>query len=507
MKYHALIFSSNVKLNDRSTGGHRIATFLRDEGWDVEVIDFAAHWKLEELKELLNSRVSSNTMFFGFSCFISYWNNTLTELTHHMKRSYPNIKILLGGSSIAFAPAPKENVDYWVDGFGEKALLEVVKSIVGNTPSNLMFDVSSFGDKKLIKAIKSYPAYPLDSYKNILEKRDFLKPYEWLTTEFSRGCKFSCTFCNFPILGVKGDNSRTQDDFEEELRHNYDNFGIKNYFIADETFNDRTEKIIKFADVVDKLNFKPFFSGFIRADLLIVHKDSWDPLIKLGMGGHYYGIETFNHASAKVIKKAMNPDKLKSGLLEVKKYFSERIDYKATISLIAGLPFETKESLLDTEHWMRDNWSDQNATMWPLEIEDIDYQNDYTNISEFGKNLLNFGIKKMENYDEKLMVKMENLWDSENQFDDYLGDSFHRKGLKWEHETMNIIEATAISARFQKLESFNVLPSWHLNKPSIIMGYEVDLPAMHYFDVHMLRKGIKNRKKFLQDYIDNKLSM
>lgn len=507
MKYHAILFSSNIRPNDRSTGSHRIATFLRGEGWDVEVIDFAAHWKLEELKELLNSRVSSNTMFFGFSCFISYWNNTLTELTHHMKRSYPNIKILLGGSSIAFAPAPKENVDYWVDGFGEKALLEVVKSIVGNTPSNLMFDVSSFGDKKLIKAIKSYPAYPLDSYKNILEKRDFLKPYEWLTTEFSRGCKFSCTFCNFPILGVKGDNSRTQDDFEEEMKHNYDNFGIKNYFIADETFNDRTEKIIKFADVVDKLNFKPFFSGFMRADLLVTHKDSWDPLIKLGVGGHFYGIESFNHASAKAIKKGMNPDKLKSGLLEVKNYFLERMFYRGTISLIAGLPFETKESLLQTEQWLNNNWQDQNAMIWPLQIEDIDYQNDYTNISEFGKNILNFGIKKMENYDEESLTKIENLWDIEAKFDDYLGDSFHRKELKWEHETMNIIEATAIAGKMQKSIPFNVLPNFSLDKPSMIIGQEVDFPAMRYFDVRLLRKNTKIRIKFLQDYINNKLSV
>jgi hypothetical protein len=291
------------------------------------------------------------------------------------------------------------------------------------------------------------------------------------------------------------------------MKHNYDNFGIKNYFIADETFNDRTEKIIKFADVVDKLNFKPFFSGFMRADLLVTHKDSWDPLIKLGVGGHFYGIESFNHASAKAIKKGMNPDKLKSGLLEVKNYFLERMFYRGTISLIAGLPFETKESLLQTEQWLNNNWQDQNAMIWPLQIEDIDYQNDYTKISEFGKNILNFGIKKMENYDEESLTKIENLWDIEAKFDDYLGDSFHRKELKWEHETMNIIEATAIAGKMQKSIPFNVLPNFSLDKPSMIIGQEVDFPAMRYFDVRLLRKNTKIRIKFLQDYINNKLSV
>ena len=157
-----------------------------------------------------------------------------------------------------------------MDSYAEVAIVALLKSLTGNSSTEVKFDARFFGNKQLIKSISAYPAYPLDSYRSQLEKRDFVKPYEWLSVEFSRGCKFKCDFCNFPILGVKGDYSRTQDDFEREMKFNYDNWGVTDYYIADETFNDRPEKIKKFADVVDEqLDFKPYFSGFIRSDLLI----------------------------------------------------------------------------------------------------------------------------------------------------------------------------------------------------------------------------------------------
>ena len=42
------------------------------------------------------------------------------------------------------------------------------------------------------------------------------------------------------------------------------------------------------------------------------------------MFGHFYGIESFNHKSAKAIGKGMHPDKVKQGLIDVKNYFKEQ---------------------------------------------------------------------------------------------------------------------------------------------------------------------------------------
>ena len=51
----------------RSHGAHKIASFLREQGADVEAIDYAYSWRLEELKDLWKSRYHSKTFFLCIS--------------------------------------------------------------------------------------------------------------------------------------------------------------------------------------------------------------------------------------------------------------------------------------------------------------------------------------------------------------------------------------------------------------------------------------------------------
>ena len=47
----------------RAPGAHKIATHLRREGWNVEVLDFVQSWTLEELQEELDSLPSQDPQF------------------------------------------------------------------------------------------------------------------------------------------------------------------------------------------------------------------------------------------------------------------------------------------------------------------------------------------------------------------------------------------------------------------------------------------------------------
>ena len=50
MTHHALMFSVRGIPYWRNPGAHRIATYLREQDWDVEVCDFTAYWPLHLLK-------------------------------------------------------------------------------------------------------------------------------------------------------------------------------------------------------------------------------------------------------------------------------------------------------------------------------------------------------------------------------------------------------------------------------------------------------------------------
>jgi hypothetical protein len=483
----------------RGTGAHRIATFLREHDWDVEVCDFTVSWPIECLKEYVKSRVTSETVFFGFSTFFNFWTPQMSEFTLWLKQTYPNIKIVLGGQSVARTPA--ENIDYWVDSFGEYAILELVKSFIGNS-GGIKFDFEHMGSKKLIKSISAYPAYPMASYKVLMEKRDFLESYEWLTTEFSRGCRFKCNFCNFPILGVKDDHSRTQEDFIDNMNYNYDNFGIKHYYVADETFNDSREKIKKFADAAEQISFRPFFSGFMRADLMLTQPEQLEHLVRLNFGGHYYGIETMNHKSAKMVGKGMHPDKIKQGLLDVRKYMMSKIPYRGTISLIWGLPFETKATLLETEQWLLKNWTDQGLVIFPLSVEDAEGENlkNQTNVSDFGKNMVKYGLRKMSKgtYDGPT-----DEWDYRWRQGNYAADE-----MLWEHDTMNIFDAyeSAFQIQNDSLTKFR-LDNWSMGNPSFNSGTDMGVSNELISSTKM--SGIIQKhaiQRFVESYIRQKLN-
>ena len=178
------------------------------------------------------------------------------------------------------------------------------------------------------------------------EKRDFILPNETLVTELGRGCKFHCDFCYFPVLGVKGDYSRTSVDFDTNIRQLHSEYGVSSFILADETINDSTDKLSKFADVISKFDFSTYFTGFLRADLIVSRPGDIEIIKAMNLWGHHYGIESTNHLSTKSMGKGMKPEKLLQGMIDFKKKFKESGPYNGTISLIAGLPFETKEYCL-----------------------------------------------------------------------------------------------------------------------------------------------------------------
>ena len=496
---HGLIFNVNTD-RQRNPGGHRIATILRQNSWDVEVLDFVYHIALDKLKEFVRQRYSSETEFFAFGTFFSQWNNELNLFTRWLKQQYPDIPIIIGGQSVNLTPA--ENIDYWVDSYAENSILALLSNICNRSSwPGVKYD-KSYKHRNAIKSVRDYPAFPLDSYATKYEKRDYLNEHEWLTSEFGRGCKFTCAFCNFPVLGVKGDYTRTQKDFEEEIKRNYDDWGITHYYIADETFNDRLEKIRKFAEVVDsKIDFSPYFSGFIRGDLLVAHPETWQDLKTLGVYGQYYGVETFNHAAGKNIGKGMHPDKLKEGLLNFKQFMNNR-PFRGTMSFIVGLPKESRESLMQTKEWLKENWSDQSFLPFYLSI---DQRKGLTNLSDISQNPEKYGISEM---DQELFLELY----KQKQLQKDTGYAFsHLFPLEdsylWTHDEMNIIDSIEISSDLIQLKDTLPMDIWTLDYLTFVEETSIDRCTRWYELFEQIIGEWETKKQaFINDYIEKKLS-
>ena len=450
-----IIFSVHRAGTHRPLGPHRICTFLRQEGWDAEVVDYSYYFTLDELKSLVENRMDENIKFFGFGAWFGTWPDEIVTFTVWLKETYPHIPLVYGSMS---SPHTRESpIDYYSVGYGEESILEIVKDILGK-PCNLKFSPRWKG-KEVIDANEDYPAWPRKTYAAYYEDRDFLEEWEWLTIELSRGCKFKCQFCNFPILGIKEDHSISAENFRKQIEDAYNRFGITNYYIADETINQDKEMMRKFANVANTWDFKLQAHGFMRADLMIAQPDTWQMMVDTGITGHHYGIETFNRKSGATIGKGMKTEKLQEGLIKIKDYFRANSIYRGHISMIVGLPYESKETFWKGVDWLKENWAGEFSAFNRLEIP---LPTGNAKLSLFTRSWKDMGYrdrktKLQSGTEQKKLLTMG-------------GGMFTEDLLDWENDYMDIEWAIwAMGEAYRVLKPTNGVGSWHFSDYSLLL--------------------------------------
>jgi hypothetical protein len=87
---------------------------------------------LPELQQLAQSRITQYTTFFGFGHIFGAWNDTLEQFCHWIKKNYPTICIISGASTNPMFQSTA--IDYYVQGYGENSIVEILKYINGNGP-------------------------------------------------------------------------------------------------------------------------------------------------------------------------------------------------------------------------------------------------------------------------------------------------------------------------------------------------------------------------------------
>jgi hypothetical protein len=507
---HALFFSLTGKRWERILWTHRVATFLRMNDWDAEVVDFTAFWQLEELQEFVRSRTTDKTVMFCFgTAFLNPWSPYLNEFIAWLKKEYPTVPIVVGGNNALTTPA--EHVDYWVDSYGENAVLALCQHLIGTLGERLKTDIT-IPNKKVIRGLHHYPSAPLDSYLVDYEARDFIMPWECPQIETARGCMFSCSYCNFPIIGQAKDVSVSKEEFKRQLQLGYEKWGIVNWRVMDETFNDRPEKLQKYADAVDELGYNPWICGFARGDLVVKHKEHWDTYIRLGFLGHSMGIETFNHAAGKLVRKGMDPDKLQQGLLEFQEYTDIHAPrrYRANIQMICGIPGESVESWNNSLEWLNTKWTRQSASAHILEVPD--YDETLTNQSRFTKELVSNGLVKLEarqnpGYEVTKDSRGNVVFKSTTPRGGGVG-STRNDVVIWSHNTMDWYQAESLVQDFYSDNGFKGLRGCNpFLSDRLFAFYETNsYEAIYNYKLSDIDTADQKFKDQVQSYINKKLN-
>jgi hypothetical protein len=377
----------------RGTGAHRLANHLRINGYTCLVIDFSSALSFEQWKEICEYAINSNTKLLGFST--TWWpyrsvkdkeavinlndlgkSKDEKEYSYHLngltqsavegnlspwileaKRHNPKIKTFVGGPKIDFyrdIPA-----DHFIVGFGETQILDLLRDNKRIWPRIINHDKNAADQ-----------SFNFKSSQILYTELDFIRPDDILTIEFTRGCKFKCSFCSYPLIGRKNvveESLKESDVIYKEFIENYDRWGVTKYWVADDTFNDSTEKLEKILNVVKKLPFVPKFRAYTRLDVMSNNFEQVHLLKDIGLTDTWIGVDSMHPKASKVIGKGMNTEKKKSLIYKVGEVWKNDVNIK--VGYIVGLPGEDSLFVIDIVDWFldRDNPVNQ-LNLNPLRI-------------------------------------------------------------------------------------------------------------------------------------------
>ena len=332
----------------KAIGAYKIANTLRQQGYTCLVVDHLHSFTLEEAKKVITHNVSSDTLFVGFSnTFMSGLVDYETELVSHIKSINPKCKIVLGGTK-ATPNLNNKNIDYSVISYGESGVINLANHLKNNSP---------------LKAYKNiYGVTIIDNRNN--DDYDFVNSkFEWtnldvggakvLPIEIARGCIFKCKFCSYPLNGKQNlDFIRHSDNLYEELQSSYDKYGVKDFYILDDTFNDNEHKLNILQDTIKRLSFTPSFWAYTRLDLISQNNELIDKLYDIGLRGAYFGIETLNKRTGLIIGKGFDRAKQIKTIEQIRNRYGNTVMMHG--SFILGLPEESVDSMQQTFNQLMD---------------------------------------------------------------------------------------------------------------------------------------------------------
>ena len=109
----------------RATGAHRIASFLRQQGYEIDVLDYCTYFTEEELYQYLLANVTSKTKFIGFSGTFFIGFPHVVSVSKRIKKKYKHLVLVTGSQT--FEHTADIEADYHVVGYGEKAILAIMR--------------------------------------------------------------------------------------------------------------------------------------------------------------------------------------------------------------------------------------------------------------------------------------------------------------------------------------------------------------------------------------------
>ena len=224
-----------------------------------------------------------------------------------------NVPIVVGGPHTAIFPQECFNpngldADYVIVGEGEITLnnlatLIETKKLTRNSPQ-------SERTLKQIDFIQDLDELPFASFDLVPHKKYYSVLSEETPTATlftSRGCPFSCTYCDRPALG-KGFRPQGAKRVVDEMEHLERHYGFKDIFFYDDTFSVSKKRVHEICDEYLKRNLS--IKWDVRTRVNVVDDDLLTKMKKAGCTRIHFGVESGSPRVREEIQKGISNDQI-----------------------------------------------------------------------------------------------------------------------------------------------------------------------------------------------------
>lgn len=253
-----------------------LAAMCKREGYSVKMID--AESEGLDLDKSIEKIVLEKPKVLGISVMTPQIIQAL-EISKKIKKSLPDVKIVLGGAHINSVGKEvfsfSEDVDFLIYGEGEYTFLDLIKNIDKGDYSKISGliwkkngEVIVNPPRELIEDLDKLPFPDLDMLNLDLYKVPYSQHPRTISIICSRGCVYRCLFCDAYKTHGRKFRLRSPKNIVDEIERDYKKYHINDFSIRDSTFLFDKKWVSEICDEILKRELKISWRCNSRVDTL-----------------------------------------------------------------------------------------------------------------------------------------------------------------------------------------------------------------------------------------------
>jgi radical SAM superfamily enzyme YgiQ (UPF0313 family) len=283
------------------------------------------------------------------------------------KKHNPSIKTIIGGGFTHYLLLCSEwlqslrnccpSLDYIVVGEGEEIIIDLLNNLYTELPvAGVIYcnGESKFGGIR--KPITDLDSLPINNYAG-----HDLTGVSFLRVLASRGCPYSCSFCEVCLQWGGKYRARSEKSVTAEIANIVQNAGITKIRFADSTFT-LHPRLRQVCDGIKKFGVE--WVAYARVSDITDEKLEY--MKTSGCKGLYFGIEAGNDKTLEEVDKKITSETIRNAVRKTKKH-----GIKVSGTMILGLPNETVDDIRETINFTKgldlDGYS-WHRYMYPAEL-------------------------------------------------------------------------------------------------------------------------------------------